>query len=71
VPVDGSAPSEVKISLSARDLVVDSSGVYWIDHRQSCQLETVRQPQAPGDPGEFTCNEGLFETLILRLPVVF
>ncbi len=71
VPVDGSAPSEVNVSFfyPPSALVVDSTGVYWIDKRQSCQLQTYSQ--GPDDPGGSTCEEGLFETLVLRLPVVF
>lgn len=72
LPVDGSASSAVTVPTfgNSTRLVIDASGVYWMDSRLTCLLTRTYPSQGKADAGSIACLNGLDEILILRLPLV-
>jgi hypothetical protein len=72
-PLDGSAPSNVPLTggFYGNDLAVDASGVFWVDRRWTCLLQSYTRSTGRSDPGSSRCLKGLGELRVVRLPLVF
>jgi hypothetical protein len=75
VPLDGAGITIMALGgfYVVDRVLVDGSGLYWMDRRWTCLRESVRDPDPAvyGDAGQHTCEDARNEIRVVRAPLAF